>query len=166
MKKNEVRIGGEYRALVSGKLCRVRLDAVSPYGGWMATNLDTDRRIRIRSAQRLRAVEVVDGVKKIVPEGDGKRYRVFLSSCGNPDFGQYAPISPPSVVDGDSLEELRQLCGTYQKVWDLGGGNWDNGRVVENATGRLMGHFSYNLRFWAGDVGSWKPGTPEVLVLA
>lgn len=54
MKKKDVRIGGRYRAKVSGKLTTVRIDRESPYGGWDATNLETGRRVRIRSAQRLR----------------------------------------------------------------------------------------------------------------
>lgn len=55
MKKAEVRIGGVYTAKVTGRLTRVRLDYVSPYGGWVATNLATGRQVRIRSAARLRS---------------------------------------------------------------------------------------------------------------
>ncbi len=54
MKKAEVRIGGVYTAKVTGKIVHVRLDYVSPYGGWVATNLGTGRQVRIRSAMRLR----------------------------------------------------------------------------------------------------------------
>lgn len=55
MKKAEVTLGGTYVAKVSGALTRVRLDYVSPYGGWVATNLATGRQVRIRSAARLRS---------------------------------------------------------------------------------------------------------------
>jgi len=54
MKKNEVKVGGVYVAKVSGMLVRVRINGPSPYGGWDATNTATGRRIRIKSAQRLR----------------------------------------------------------------------------------------------------------------
>jgi len=54
MNKREVEIGGVYVAKVSGCLVRVRIDRESPYGGWDATNLETRRTIRIRSAARLR----------------------------------------------------------------------------------------------------------------
>jgi hypothetical protein len=54
MRKSEVQIGGVYAAKVSGEIVRVRIDRASPYGGWDATNLRTRRRIRIKSAQRLR----------------------------------------------------------------------------------------------------------------
>lgn len=155
MKKKDVVLGAEYRALVSGKLCRVRLESISHYGGWNARNLDTDRSIRIRSAQRLRPTVVEDGVRKMVkPVEYSKRYRVLLSSCGNPDFQQFSPISAPTSVDVETIMEARTVCQEYIEQWNLGGGNWDNGRVVDNRTGKLVGSFSYNLRFWEGEPGS------------
>ncbi|GJQ27323.1 MAG: hypothetical protein HBSAPP02_23550 [Phycisphaerae bacterium] len=54
MKKQQVQLGGTYVAKVSGKLARVRIDAESRFGGWDATNVDTGRSVRIKSAQRLR----------------------------------------------------------------------------------------------------------------
>jgi hypothetical protein len=55
MKKNEVKVGGEYVAKVSGKLAHIRITGESRYGGWDATNLATKKGVRIKSAQRLRA---------------------------------------------------------------------------------------------------------------
>lgn len=55
MKKAEIEIGGVYVAKVSERLTKVRIDSVSAFGGWNATNLKTGREIRIRSAARLRA---------------------------------------------------------------------------------------------------------------
>jgi len=58
MKKNEIKIGGVYRAKVSGKLTDVRIDDEIPEsrgGGWNATNLATGKTIRINHPQRLRA---------------------------------------------------------------------------------------------------------------
>ena len=54
MKKNEVQIGGVYSAKVSDKLVQVRIDAENRSGGWDATNLATGKKIRIKTAQRLR----------------------------------------------------------------------------------------------------------------
>jgi hypothetical protein len=54
MKKNEVEIGKLYTAKVTNRIVRVRIDAESRYGGWDATNLETGKKIRIQSAQRLR----------------------------------------------------------------------------------------------------------------
>ncbi len=55
MKKNEIKIGSTYTAKVSGKIAKVRIDAENRNGGWDATNLDTKKKVRIKSAQRLRA---------------------------------------------------------------------------------------------------------------
>ena len=54
MTKKQVQIGSVYSAKVSGKLARVRLVAESKHGGWDATNMDTGKPVRIKSAQRLR----------------------------------------------------------------------------------------------------------------
>ena len=55
MKKNQVKIGRTYTAKVNGKVAKVRIDAENPHGGWDATNLETKRKVRIKTAQRLRA---------------------------------------------------------------------------------------------------------------
>lgn len=54
MKKSEIKLGGTYLAKVAGRLVPVRLDRENDFKGWDATNLATNRQIRIRSAQRLR----------------------------------------------------------------------------------------------------------------
>src|SRR5258706_3667924 len=123
MKKKDVSVGGEYRAMVSGKLCRVRLEAVSHYGGWVARNLDTDRTVRIRSAQRLRPLvlpEIARAARATVPSA--KKYRVLLSSVGNPDYGQFAPVSAPKAIDCNDLAECQLAAEQYIAVCNLGGG--------------------------------------------
>ena len=54
MKKDEVKVGGLYTVKVSDKLVTVRIDGAHSRGGWNATNTATGKRIRIKSAQRLR----------------------------------------------------------------------------------------------------------------
>ncbi len=54
MKKNAVHLGEQYIAKVSGNLVPVRIDAENPHGGWDGTNTETGRKVRIKSAQRLR----------------------------------------------------------------------------------------------------------------
>ncbi|GIK15670.1 MAG: hypothetical protein BroJett003_06340 [Planctomycetota bacterium] len=54
MKKDEVKIGGVYTAKVSDRIVQVRIDSTNSHGGWNATNTATGKRIRIKSAQRLR----------------------------------------------------------------------------------------------------------------
>jgi hypothetical protein len=54
MKKDEVKIGETYTAKVTNKVVPVRIDKENPRGGWDATNLVTNKTVRIKSAQRLR----------------------------------------------------------------------------------------------------------------
>lgn len=54
MKKDEIKIGNTYQAKVSDRLVTVRIDSTNSHGGWNATNTATGKRIRIKSAQRLR----------------------------------------------------------------------------------------------------------------
>jgi hypothetical protein len=54
MKKHEVKVGAKYLAKVSDKVVPVRIDGENPHGGWDATNEATGKKIRIKSAQRLR----------------------------------------------------------------------------------------------------------------
>ncbi|MBI1373338.1 MAG: hypothetical protein GC159_11460 [Phycisphaera sp.] len=56
MKKQQVKIGGVYSAKITDKVVPVRIDAErSEGGGWDATNLHTNRKVRIKSAQKLRS---------------------------------------------------------------------------------------------------------------
>ena len=55
MKKHEVKLGGQYLAKVSGKVVVVHIDGENPHGGWDATNVQTKKKVRIKSAQRLRS---------------------------------------------------------------------------------------------------------------
>ena len=54
MKKNEVKVGKFYTAKVTGHMATIRIDAENPRGGWDGTNITTGKKIRIKSAQRLR----------------------------------------------------------------------------------------------------------------
>ncbi len=55
MKKSDVKIGGMYLAKVTNRVVQVKIDAVSKYGGWEATNLATGKKVRIKSPARLRS---------------------------------------------------------------------------------------------------------------
>ena len=71
MKQHEVETGKIYIAKVSGKLTKVRIDDVSPHGGWTATNVATGKKIRIRSPQRLRAEADAAPKKKATKQAPG-----------------------------------------------------------------------------------------------
>jgi hypothetical protein len=54
MQQDQVQIGKTYAAKVTDKIAPVRIDSENENGGWNATNLRTNKQIRIKSAQRLR----------------------------------------------------------------------------------------------------------------
>ncbi|MBU0640033.1 MAG: winged helix-turn-helix domain-containing protein [Planctomycetes bacterium] len=70
MKKNEVKVGGMYVAKVSDKLVTVRIDTTHSGGGWSATNTQTGKRIRIKSAQRLRGAAKSEAPKAAVAKDE------------------------------------------------------------------------------------------------
>jgi hypothetical protein len=121
MKKNQVQIGGTYVAKVSGQLAKVRIDAESRFGGWDATNVSTHRKVRIKSAQRLRReVSPTGRTVALVPDttadedrpcshckGEGRFPR--CSICGRvyhnaqqdgppQDIDERLAAAPPSIV--------------------------------------------------------------------
>jgi len=56
MKKSEVKIGEVYRVKVSGTIADVHITGENPYGGWDGINVATRRKVRIKSAHRLRGL--------------------------------------------------------------------------------------------------------------
>jgi hypothetical protein len=89
-------------------------------------------------------------------------FTMRLRSVGNPDWDQYAPISEPKNVTGSSLAEMRKACEDYIEEWNLGGGNWVDPVVKQGS--KVIGHFSYNLRFWEGRPGRWDLKKKEILI--
>lgn len=58
MTKNDVQIGQTYQAKVSNRIVEVRIDSEYHHGGWNATNLSTGKKVRIKTARRLRGRSV------------------------------------------------------------------------------------------------------------
>ncbi|WP_197231204.1 winged helix-turn-helix domain-containing protein [Novipirellula artificiosorum] len=90
MKKTEVRIGGEYYANVTNRKVVVRIDAENSSGGWDATNLTTNKKVRIKSAQRLlgsaRQTPAVESAEPSTPTRAVKR--VKKAKATNVDHGE------------------------------------------------------------------------------
>ena len=67
MKKHEVKVGGTYTVKVSGQVVPVKITqekwAGDKHVGWVGVNTKTDRPVRIKSAQRLRAQAGAGGSK-------------------------------------------------------------------------------------------------------
>lgn len=104
-----------------------------------------------------KAMTVLKAVSRATPKG---RYWIYLSSCGNPDHSQYAPLSEPEVKFADTLAELRDLAMQYSDEWALGGGNWNGGIFGEGRV--ILGHVSYNGRLWEGLASDWTNETREI----
>ena len=83
-------------------------------------------------------------------------YKCYVSTVGNPDFSQYAPISDSEWIEADTLQNLRAKISDYKDWWAVGGGNWKNPVVYEvhGKAKKKIGSLSYNLRLWVkmGDV--------------
>jgi hypothetical protein len=73
MKKDQIKIGQVYAAKVTGKVVPVQIDAENPNGGWDATNIHTNRPVRIKSAQRLRNRVSVPGADDEPKVADASR---------------------------------------------------------------------------------------------
>jgi hypothetical protein len=70
-----------------------------------------------------------------------------LRTHGNPDFGQYAPVSNHADIRAMTIEKLIERAAAYQDFYQLGMGNWPS-PAVKNLAGQTIGNISYNLRFW------------------
>lgn len=68
MKTADIKIGGVYRAKISGNLTDVRIDHVSSFGGWDATNLATKKKVRIKSSRKLRGPSMRTSPQPKTPE--------------------------------------------------------------------------------------------------
>ena len=78
-------------------------------------------------------------------------YSVTLTSAGNIDHGQnpYDQLYGVSQerVYAASIEECQQRVMEYIDEYNLGGGNWTGGDVYDDL-GNVIGHISYNGRYW------------------
>jgi len=71
MKKQDVKVGETYRVKVSGSVADVRITGENPHGGWDGVNVLTNRKVRIKSPQRLRGKSPArSGGKRIVTKAE------------------------------------------------------------------------------------------------
>ena len=99
MKKNEVKVGGTYIVKVSDKLVTVRIDSTHSGGGWYATNTATGKRIRIKSARRLRgaAKQTAPAAQTAYPRPESGDADGEDSPSGTSSLKPQAPNSAPST---------------------------------------------------------------------
>ena len=71
MKKNDVKVGETYHVKVSGSVADVRITGENPHGGWDGLNVLTNRKVRIKSPQRLRGKSPArPGGKRVVTKAE------------------------------------------------------------------------------------------------
>ena len=88
-------------------------------------------------------------------------YTMKCRSVGNPDHAQYAPVSDPQVITGETLLEIRTKALAYIAEWELGGGNWP--QCIVKLNDKKVGYMSYNGRFWSGTSKNWS-SDKEILI--
>jgi hypothetical protein len=74
-------------------------------------------------------------------------YTMILKSVGNPNYGQYAPISNELTITAKNIKGLIVQCSKYIDKYHLGGGNWPNPEILHPINGNI-GYISYNGRAW------------------
>lgn len=72
--------------------------------------------------------------------------KVKLSSAPNSDFDQTESPAPSQVVEVESLQEASRVCSQYIQDYQLGGGNWTGGQVIQDE--QEVAYISYNGRIW------------------
>jgi len=105
MKTNEIKIGGTYLAKVTDKVVPVRLDAENSHGGWDATNLVTNKKVRIKSAQRLRGP---------APDRETKQRAKAVAAAQAVDAAANAHAVKPDAVT--TVEAAKPAKGTKAKA--------------------------------------------------
>lgn len=88
--------------------------------------------------------------------------KVYLSNVGNPDRFQDPDRPLPGTRSGywvevADIESASKACRDYIDENDLGGGNWPRAEVRDLATDEVLGHISYNGRFWEEELGAPAP---------
>jgi hypothetical protein len=88
----------------------------------------------------------------VIPDVPAGKLLLHLCTVGNPDHGQYAPVSEPEWHIVTSLAEAREKCCDYMEKYSGGidSGNWglQSGRVTDSK-GAEIAKFSFNLRCWS-----------------
>ena len=106
MKKADVEIGGEYFATVTNKKVTVRIDAENPYGGWDATNLATNKKVRIKTAGRLQG-----SARSVTPAADAPKRALKKKAKAE------APTQPASEKKLSCVKAaLQVLAGTGEPM--------------------------------------------------
>jgi len=72
------------------------------------------------------------------------KWTTVLTTSGNPDFAQYAPITDPEMISVDSYDELLERIKQWRSFWMVGMGNWMEPTVLRD--GQPLGFLTMNNR--------------------
>ena len=86
---------------------------------------------------------------------------VELTACQNPDFPRRYDLPAKRTAEAASLREASAVCRCFIEEHDLGGGNWNGGKVRDAATSRVVALVSYNGRVWTPE-RDWRKRTEIV----
>jgi len=107
MKKSEIRIGEIYRVKVSGTIANVRITGESPYGGWDGVNVATKRKVRIKSAQRLRGLATTKKAAAVGKTAPGK-----TEAKAKVETSQAAPAAKTTAAEPKARKKVERKDGT------------------------------------------------------
>ncbi len=104
MKQADVEIGEVYAVKVSGKMAPVVIDEEHSNGGWVGTNQDTNRQVRIKTARRLRMpwADYLSGADE-APGGD--------QGDEEPEGEAQAEEAQDEATDGDTGDDEATMSG-------------------------------------------------------
>ncbi len=119
MKAEDVKIGEMYAVKVSGKIAPVVIDDEHPDGGWVGTNQETGRQVRIKTARRLRDVWWGGHMKHVVPVSVGERRMlgdevvevVEADSSADDAAATVRRLSDGKTISEVPLEDLVPMAG-------------------------------------------------------
>ena len=115
MKKNEIKIGQAYMAKVTGSEAPVRIDAENPHGGWDAKNLISGRKVRIKTAQRLRRQCTQADLANIKRPTQKQRAKTATVATTSPTAATVAK-APAQANEKPTAPEARDTGQTDAKV--------------------------------------------------
>lgn len=132
MKKPQVKIGQTYLCKVGRNLTEVRIDGESRHGGWDATNVKTRRKVRIKSAQRLRAParQEAPGAKKAAKTPKAARGR-NPAQPGAPKAKKTSLLEAAVQILSESAEPMNTKAIVAEV---LGQGLWNSPGKTPDAT--------------------------------
>jgi len=138
MKKNEIKVGGQFICKVSDKIVVVKITGENPHGGWDATNLKTGKTIHIKNAARLRSAKFVDqkALDAALAERPNKKAKAPKAEAPAPVTDTESPAKAPDAAPEVKEKKMGLVSAAIQILKD--GANTPMGvkEMVEQVTAK------------------------------